>query len=387
MTTRSLLARIPRRSLPPKTSSTLVVALLLFTALFSTGPMEPRASADGIALSSPSPARASTIDGTVSAVLGTVLDVIGGQFRIDVARATITSGDGPLAGPLPATGIPIGARVVAQVLIGDALPAVFPPPPFQATNVVVFLPRDGQLVSTIQGVDVAGEKFTMFFHSISTNAATKWSGFGPNGSVKGIGDLSTGMLAIVSVVNSGRVSGASGLLATSVEAYGTVTPPHLIAFRGVVRSIGATQWQIDGRGVTVDADTKIVGDPKVGDTVDVLARVQNPPPGSLAPSYLVALSIVKTTIIVPPGPGDRAREFDGIVESIPPVAAAGGAPLGHWKISSRDVVVNGLTRLDSGLAVGTAVHVKGAFLITSGMGGSLFATQFVATEIREIRKK
>jgi hypothetical protein len=387
MTTRSPLARIPRRSLPPlKTSSALVVALLLFGALFSAGPMEPRASADGIALSSPSPMRVSTIDGTVSAVAGTVLDVIGGQFRIDVANATITSGDGPIAGPLPATGIlpvtgiPVGARVVAQVPVGDAIPTMFPPPPFQATSVIVFLPRDGQLVSTIQGVDVAGGKFTMFFHSISTNAATKWSGFGPNGSVKGIGDLSAGMLATVSVVNSG---GVSGLLATSVEAYGTVTPPLLIAFRGAVRSIGATQWQIDGRGVTVNADTKIVGDPKVGDTVDVLARVQNPPPGSLAPSYLVALSIVKTTIIVPPGPGDRATEFDGTVESIPPVATAGGAPLGHWKISSRDVIVNGLTKLDSGIAVGTPVHVKGAFLITSGMGGSLFATQFVASEIRK----
>jgi len=377
MTTRSPLARIPRRSLPPlKTSSALVVALLLFGALFSAGPMEPRASADGIALSSPSPMRVSTIDGTVSAVAGTVLDVIGGQFQIDVAKATITSGDGPFSSPLPATAIPVGARVVAQVLVPD----VIPPPPFQATSVIVFLPRDGQLVSTIRGVDVAGGKFTMFFHSISTNAATKWSGFGPNGSVKGIGDLSAGMLATVSVVNSG---GVSGLLATSVEAYGTVTPPLLIAFRGAVRSIGAMQWQIDGRGVTVNADTKIVGDPKVGDTVDVLARVQNPPPGSLAPSYLVALSIVKTTIIVPPGPGDRATEFDGTVESIPPVATAGGAPLGHWKISSRDVIVNGLTKLDSGIAVGTPVHVKGAFLITSGMGGSLFATQFVASEIQK----
>jgi len=383
MTTRSLLARIPRRSLPLKTSSALVVALLLFTALFSAGPLEPRASADGIALSAPSPMRASMIDGTVSAALGTVLDVLGGQFRIDVAKATISSGDGPLAGPLPATGIPVGARVVAQVLVGDALPAVFPPPPFQATNVVVFLPRDGQLVSSIQGVDVPGGKFTMFFHAISTNAETKWSGFGPNGSVKGLRDLSAGMFATVSVVNSGEASGVRGLLATSVEAYGTVTPPELIAFRGPVQTISARTWTIAGRGVTVDADTKIVGEPKVGDTVDVLARVQNPPPGSLAPSYLVALSIVKTTVIVPPGPGGRATEFDGIVESIPPAATAGGAPLGHWKISSRDVVVNGLTRIDSGITVGTSVHVKGVFLITSGTGGSLFATQFVATEIRK----
>jgi len=340
--------------------------------------MEPRASADGIAPSSAGPTRASAIDGTVSAVQGTVLDVIGGQFRIDVANATITSGDGPLSSPIPATGIPVGARVIAQVSVGDAVVAVFPPPPFQATSVAVFLPRDGQLTSTIQGVDVAGGKFTMFFHPISTNAATKWSGFGPNGSVKGIADLSTGMFATVAVVNSG-----GGLLATSVEAYGIFPPPRLIAFRGPVQSIEAAQWQIDGRVVQVNAATKIVGDPKVGDTVDVLAEASTTSPGAGTAVIPVALSIIKTTVIVPPGPGDRAAEFDGTVESIPPSATAGGAPLGHWKISSRDVVVNGLTKLDSGIAVGTSVHVKGAFLITSSSGGSLFGRQFVAIEIRK----
>ncbi len=371
MTTRSPLARIPRRSLPPlKTSSALVVALLLF------GLAPFAAAADGLPV--PSPARPSTVEGTVSKVTSPILDLIEGGIQIDVTNATITGGDDRFANPLPWSGILVGARVVAQVTVPDAIPAVVPPPPLAATNVVVFQTRAGELSGTIQSVNVAGGKFTLLFHTVSTNASTKWSGGGPSGAVKEIGDLSAGMFATVSVVNS-----AGGLLATSVEAYGTVAPPELIAFRGPVQTISATTWTIAGRGVTVNADTKIVGDPKVGDTVDVLARVQNPPPGSLAPSYLVALSIVKTTIIVPPGPGDRATEFDGTVESIPPVATAGGAPLGHWKISSRDVVVNGLTKLDSGIAVGTPVHVKGAFLITSGMGGSLFATQFVASEIRK----
>jgi hypothetical protein len=378
MTTQAPPARFPRSLLPPKSSSALVVALLVLSALFSTGPLGQTAFADGMAVNSASPTRPSTIDGTVSAVAGTVLDVMGGQFRIDVANAIITSGDGPTAGPLPATGIPVGARILAQVPVGDALPTLFPPPPFQATSVVVFLPRDGQLTSTIQGVDVAGGKFTMFFHSLSTNAATKWSGFGPNGSVKGIGDLSTGMLATVSVVISG-----GGLLATSVEAYGTVAPPLLIAFRGPVQAIGATQWQIDGRVVQVNAATKIVGEPMVGDTVDVIAEVSTTGPGAGTAVIPVALSIVKATIVVPPGPGDRATEFDGTVESIPPVATAGAVPLGHWKISSRDVLVNGLTRLDSGIAVGTAVHVKGVFVTASATGGSVVATQFVATEIRK----
>ena len=371
MTTRSPLARIPRRSLPPlKTSSALVVALLLF------GLAPFAAAADGLPV--PSPARPSTVEGTVSKVTGPILDLIEGGIQIDVTHATITGGDNRLANPLPWSGILVGARVVAQVTVPDVIPAVFPPPPLAATTVVVFQAHAGQLVGTIQAVDVAGGKFTLLLHTVSTNSATKWSGEGPNGPVKGIADLVAGMFATVSVVN------ASGLLATNVEAFGFATPPELIAFRGPVETITPTAWTIAGRGVRVDFDTKIVGDPKVGDTVDVLARIQNPPPGTLGPTFLVAISIIKAPVILPPNPGDHATEFDGTVEAIPAAPATNGVPLGHWKISSRDVVVNGLTKLDAGIVVGTAVHVKGSFLMTSGTGGSLFSMQFVA---REIRKK
>ncbi len=369
MTTRPPLARLPRRSLPLKPSGALVVALLLF------GLAPFAAAADGAPVTSP--VRSSSVEGTVSKVVGPILDLIEGGIQIDVTHATITGGDDRLANPLPWSGIFAGARVVAQVTVPDVYPAVFPPPPLAATRVVVFQARAGELSGTIQSVDVAGGKFTMLIHTVFTNAGTKWSGGGPNGAIKGIGDLTAGMFAIVAVVNSG------GLLATSVEAYGTITPPELIAFRGPVQTITATLWTVAGRGVTVDADTKIVGDPRVGDTVDVLAKVHNPPPGSLAPSYLVALSIVKSIVIVPPSPGDRAAEFDGAVESIPPTAAPGAVSFGHWKIASRDVVVNGLTKIDSGIVVGTTVHVKGVFMFASGTGGSLFSTQFVATEIRK----
>jgi hypothetical protein len=373
MTTHPPLARTPRRLPPPRTSSSLVVALLL---LFGAG---RSGSADGgIAL--PSAALASTVDGTVSKITGTVLDLIEGQIQIDVANATITSGDDSKGSPVPASAIPVSARVVAQVTVPDVIPAVFPPPPLAATTAVVFQAHAGQLTGTIQAVDVAGGKFTLLSHTVSTNSATVWSGevpIGPVkiGPVKGIADLAAGMFATVSVVN------ASGLLATNVEAFSLVTPPQLISFRGPVQTITPTAWTIAGRVVSVDSDTKVVGDPKVGDTVDVLARIQNPPPGSLAPSYLVAISIIKAPVILPPNPGDHATEFDGTVEAIP--ASTNGVPLGHWKISSRDVVVNGLTKLDAGIVVGTAVHVKGNFLMASGTGGTLISMQFVASEIRK----
>jgi uncharacterized protein DUF5666 len=367
MTTRSLLARTSRRLPLLRTSSALVVALLLL------GLAPFAAAVDGAAM--PSPARPSTVEGTVSKVTGPILDLIEGDIQIDVTNATITGGDDRFANPLPWSGILVGARVVAQVTVPDTVPPAAPPP-LPATSVVVFQTRAGELTGTIQLVDVADQKFTMLDHTISTNASTKWSGGGSDGAVKGIGDLQTGMFAIVSVADSG------GLLATRVEAFG-VTPPKLLAFRGAVQTITPTAWTIAGRTVQVDSDTKIVGDPKVGDIVDVVARVQNPPPGSMAPSFLVAVSIEKAPALPPPGPGERATEFDGIVESIPASPTATGAPLGHWKISSRDVLVNGLTKLDAGIVVGSAVHVEGVLVVSSSVASSLSSIQFVATEIRK----
>jgi hypothetical protein len=357
MMTRSLLVRTTRR---------LPVALLLF------GLAPFPAAADGAPMM-PS-ARPSTVEGTVSNVAGPILDLIEGGIQIDVTNATITGGDDRLANPLPWSGILVGARVVAQVTLPDALPPVVPPPPLVATSVVVFQARAGELSGTIQSVDVPAGTFTMLIHTISTNASTKWSGSGPNGAVKWIGDLSAGMFATVDAMDS------SGLLATSVEAY-DATPPEFFAWRGPVETITSTAWTIAGRGVRVDSNTKIIGDPRVGDIVDVVAVIHNPPPGSLAPSYLVAVSITKAQAITPPGPGDRATEFDGIVESIPAAPTVNDAPLGDWKISSRDVLVNKLTKLDSGIAAGSSVHVKGAFVVASTNGANLFATQFVATSI------
>jgi len=85
MTTRSLLAHTSRRLPLLRTSSALVVALLL---LFSGR----HVSADaGIPLPSPSLTRPSTIDSTVTKVTGMVLDLVGGQIQIDVSGAAIAN--------------------------------------------------------------------------------------------------------------------------------------------------------------------------------------------------------------------------------------------------------------------------------------------------------
>ena len=131
----------------------------------------------------------------------------------------------------------------------------------------------------------------------------------------------------------------------------------------------------------ITPETKIVGDPKVGDVVDVLERIQVLPPGSLAPTTIpVAISIIKV-VSTPPPPTTRIIEFDGVVDSLPPASAATRAPLGHWTISGRDVLVTAFTKVDDGIAKGTGVHVKGVTLPMSILAPSASNAQIVATEI------
>ena len=156
---------------------------------------------------------------------------------------------------------------------------------------------------------------------------------------------------------------------------------QFVSFRGTVKSIPSPPplgtWQIDDKGVMVTSDTRIVGDPKVGDVVDVLAKWNNPPPGSGRPSFLEAVIIAKAGI-TPPPPPTREIEFMGKVESIP-----SPAPLGHWKIGGKDVLVNGLTRITGSPAVGDTVEVKGFIQPPTGVMPGTAVGQIVATSIEK----
>ena len=316
-----------------------------------------------------------TVDSVVSKVNGPILDVLDGALQLDVTNAKITGGDDRLANPLPWSGILPGSRVVAQVIVPDVLPTVFPPR-LVATSVVVFLANSGNLSGLIQGVNVAQGTFMLLDTTVKTNAATEWSGTRGDGTpVKGLADLTVGMQANVAVT-----ADASGVTARSVFAWAAPTT-RIVAFRGRVEKIDGAIWTIGGRAVQVNSDTKIVGDPGVGDLVDVLEKVQILPPGSMAPTMIpVAISITKVSELPPPP--SRTIEFDGVVEFIPPSpASVNGKPVGHWKISGRDVLVTGFTEVDSGIVVGSPVHVKAITLPVAVLAPSATSQQLVATEI------
>jgi hypothetical protein len=224
-------------------------------------------------------------------------------------------------------------------------------------------------------VNLAQGSFLLDFVTVKTTNATEWSGTKSDGTpVKGLADLSPGMQANVAVL-----ADASGVTAKTVFAFAAPLT-RLVSFRGKVEVEGETLWTIDGKVVQITPETHIVGDPKVGDLVDVLERVQILPPGSLAPTTIpVAISITK--LVPPPPPPTRRVEFDGVVDALPPSPTATGTPLGHWTISGRDVLVTPLTRVDVGITKGTSVHVKGVTLPFSVLSPSTSNAQIVATEI------
>ena len=306
---------------------------------------------------------------------GPILDLFDGALQIDVTNAKITGGDDRFANPLPWAGILPGSRVVAQVIVPDVIPAVFPPR-LVATDVVVFLANSGNLSGAVQGVNLAQGTFSLDYVTVKTNAGTEWSGTKSDGTpVKGLSDLSVGMQARVSVL-----ADASGVTAKSVYAFAAPIT-RLESFRGKVEIEGDPLWTIGGRVVQVTPETKIVGDPKVGDLVDVLVKIQILPPGSAAPTTIpVAISIIKV-VSTPPPPPIRTVEFDGVVESLPPSPGATNAAMGHWTISGRDVLVTPLTKVEPGITKGTNVHVKGVTIPMSVLAPSTSNLQIVATEI------
>jgi hypothetical protein len=54
---------------------------------------------------------------------------------------------------------------------------------------------------------------------------------------------------------------------------------EIVKWKGILQAIAGSTWIIDGRAVQVTGNTKIHGDPRIGDRVEVKARRQ--PDGTL----------------------------------------------------------------------------------------------------------
>jgi hypothetical protein len=123
-------------------------------------------------------------------------------------------------------------------------------------------------------------------------------------------------------------------------------PPQVELVRGTVHSIGADSWTVSTERGTltfiVNAQTKVAGSPKVGDTVEVLYNID-------AAHNFVAISIIKFERITPP----VVQHFHGKVKAIE------GS---NWTVTEegatdRKFNVNERTKMMPGIVVGDSVDV------------------------------
>lgn len=279
-------------------------ALLLIAMVFPLAAQSRRRAVSAPAQAAPADAlrigqiSGASVTGTVASVSGTVitLDTAGAAaVRIEAADAKIIAGDRlvqTIADVVP------GARVTAFVeRAGDA--AVL-----TARLVVVESRPDLMLVGRVDSVDLSAPSFTVLGVEVAVDDETEFTAAFPTfAPVDGIEDLHPGNVVKVDASLPGGVVRATRVLIVAPDL-----PPLPVTLRGTVTSISATAWVISGDGgatsILIGDRTRIVGEPVVGDEVQVIAQQNDA-------GDLVALVIVKI------GPIDSIHvQFAGWVQSI-----------------------------------------------------------------------
>ncbi|HEU5163679.1 MAG TPA: DUF5666 domain-containing protein [Thermoanaerobaculia bacterium] len=276
------------------------------------------------------------ISGSVGSVQGAVITLQSGgapAIRIDATNAKFLANRDAAAS---IADVQPGVRVTAfidtstTIAAGAALPAQL---------ITIESLADITLTGPVQSIDVAGSKLAILGITVAVDANTSYgSAFPTFAPITGLSGIAVGQVVHVTAAFANGAILAKRLQVISP----TVPPSHVLG--GTVKSISSTSWVITGKDgkdttITIDAQTKITGDPKVGDWVQVMAtidsahnyvailiakveqRVDNAlhgwvasiapsewtiggPPGSMAPVFTVR--ITTTTVIYPnPQVGDR----------------------------------------------------------------------------------
>ena len=227
------------------------LTLLLFTAVSAFGQGRIRAIGP-----IPIPS-GSTVAGVVTRVAGTQIELANGLLSIDVSQATITNDRGTSVPTITA-----GAMIFATLRTGL---------PLKASNVAVTSLPQVTLTGNVESVDALNKTLQILGVTIHVDANTS---FGGNRNARGLADIVTG-----DFVQIGANATGSQLVASSIVVFAALPQvPTLI--HGTVKSIGTDSWVItDSRRrditVNINAQTRIIGSPKVGDAVDVLANVDS----------------------------------------------------------------------------------------------------------------
>jgi uncharacterized protein DUF5666 len=232
----------------------------------------------------PFPIPGATIGGIVSAVNGTNVMLANGLITVDVSQATIADDRGARATITP------GSLIFAILKSDTSL---------QASSVVVTTVPQVTLSGPVQSVNPSAGTLQLLGVTIHIDANTS---FGGSHNIRSLIDIVANDIVQVQA----NVAGSS-IIASSILVFSTSAQPLPTFLHGTVKSIGADSWVITDsrRGdttVLVTAQTKILGSPKIGDTVDVLAKIDSA-------NNFVAISISVS-------PQGMQTHLSGVVKSI-----------------------------------------------------------------------
>lgn len=298
----------------------------------------------------------SMVEGTITGVNipfaggGPIVSLLNGLISFDINGARIVAAEGGAA--------------LAEVRVGQRVMALLKDPATQSGGMVkaetVFVMQDSA-VATVRGgveaVDVAGNSLTVLGWKISVDAKTAFGGPREGTGVKGLSDIKVKDEVTVTATPKDQ-----SLYALRVMKMMEAPQPTETVIGSVV-SIGTTSWVIrtaEGREVTVlvTAQTRIAGEPRTGDRVNVIA--QRDSAGNLVAITIIKLSDVPVTF-----------RFRGVVTSITDTL---------WKVRpfealEQEVKVTRETRITGNPKVGDWVDVEG-----NVASGALIATSITKLE-------
>ncbi|HXI13777.1 MAG TPA: DUF5666 domain-containing protein [Thermoanaerobaculia bacterium] len=324
----------------------LALMILASLPVFGDGRSRSTGNAPSDAALKPLTVPGATVSGAVTAVSGSVISLANGLVTIDASQAKIT---GDHSGPATIAAIVPGTQIFAVLSSASVAPGA----PLPAAMIAVTRIAQVTLSGPAQP-NPGTSTFTLLGRTITVDSKTSFGG----GRHHGVADILPNDLV---QVQANAVGGA--LLASSVLVFPPFPKPSTLIL-GTVKSIGLDAWVITDRStkewtVVVNAQTKIIGDPKVGDAVEVLVNVDNS-------NRHVAVSIVKSIVVHP------AIVFSGHVKSISPTSWVITAAA-HREIT---VAVNSQTKITGDVRVNDAVNVT-ASVDAAGNHTALAITKLV----------
>lgn len=311
----------------------LPVALFLLLAL--------PASADARTAPALEGPPSSAIEGTITSLNipfvdgGPIVTLLDGLVSFDATGATVRFSNGTSGTTVD---LEIGQRIVAFVEPAPTMP--------KARSIVVLAQKfDVTLTGRVDAVDPAARTLTVLGFVAKVTDRTVFGGPRDGAGQAGLEDVRAGELVLVAAMAD------SGTLVANRVMKLSPSPLPTSRVRGLVDSIGTESWTLvlrDGTKtvVKVDAETKVVGNPKVRDEVDVLVR-------QLPDGSLLALLIAKAPI-TPPVATEVA--FEGIVARI---AADGPLGTATWLVGETKVLVSPVTTVRGEPGIGDRVRVEG----------------------------